>query len=109
MHAKSDCRLDRIVSCINSISVFTPKTDRPYFEAWLRRTGKQLAASGRLTQTAVVLSAEDGGTVDEWRSRLRTLLEGSETPSLDLLMRIDTLLAGPSRKAAKPDPQASWF
>lgn len=89
--------------------MFTAKNDRPYFEAWLRRTGKQLAASGRLTQTAFVLSAEDGGTVDEWRTRLRTLLEGGETPSMDLLMRIDALLAGPSRKAAKPDAQASWF
>jgi len=89
--------------------VFTHKNDRPYFEAWLRRTGKQLAASGRLTQTAFVLSTEDGGTVDEWRARLRTLLEGGEAPSMDLLMRIDALLAGPSKSPPKADAQASLF
>ncbi|MEO5714610.1 MAG: hypothetical protein ABIT37_14080 [Luteolibacter sp.] len=84
--------------------MFTGKKDRPYFEAWLKRTGKQFAVSGRLTQTAMVLSAEEGGTVDEWRTRLRVLLEGDEVPSLDLLTRIDALLAGPS--AQKPDDGA---
>jgi len=84
--------------------VFTGKKDRPYFEAWLKRTGKQFAVSGRLTQTAMVLAAEEGGTVDEWRARLRVLLEGDEVPSLDLLTRIDALLAGPS--APKPDDGA---
>ena len=81
--------------------MFTGKKDRPYFEAWLKRTGKQFAVSGRLTQTAMVLAAEEGGTVDEWRTRLRVLLEGDEVPSLDLLTRIDALLAGPS--STKPD------
>jgi hypothetical protein len=89
--------------------VFTPKNDRPYFETWLRRTGKQLAVSGRLTQTAMVLAVEQGGTVDEWRSRLRTLLEGHEIPSLDLLTRIDALLAGPSKTRAASDAQGSLF
>ena len=89
--------------------MFTPKNDRPYFETWLRRTGKQLAVSGRLTQTAMVLAVEQGGTVDEWRSRLRTLLEGHEIPSLDLLTRIDALLAGPSKARAGADAQGSLF
>lgn len=89
--------------------VFTPKPDRPYFDAWLRRTGRQFAVSGRLTQTAAALSDTEGGTVEEWRSRLRTLLEGSEVPSLDLLMRIDTLLAGPTRKVKCNDTQGTLF
>ena len=92
-----------------SHTVFTPKNDRPYFETWLRRTGKQLAVSGRLTQTATVLAVEQGGTVDEWRSRLRTLLEGNEIPSLDLLTRIDALLAGPSKARSVNDAQGSLF
>ena len=83
--------------------------DRPYFEAWLRRTGKQFAVSGRLTQTAMVLAAEEGGTVDEWRIRLRSLLEEKEVPSIELLTRIDALLAGPSRKRAGHDSQPSLF
>jgi hypothetical protein len=89
--------------------VFTPKNDRPYFETWLRRTGRQLAASGRLSQTAVVLAAEEGGTPDEWRSRLRTLLEGNEIPSIDLLTRIDALLAGPSRPRVADAHQGLLF
>jgi hypothetical protein len=77
--------------------MFSPKSDRPYFDAWLRRTGRQFAISGRLTQTATALAAAEGGTVAEWTMRLRTLLEGKEVPSLDLLTRIDALLAGPSK------------
>jgi hypothetical protein len=77
--------------------VLTPKSDRPYFDAWLRRTGRQFAVSGRLTETAMALAAAEGGTVDEWRTRLRIILEGQEVPSLDLLTRIDALLA-PSPK-----------
>lgn len=89
--------------------VFGPKTDRPYFEAWLRRTGKQFAVSGRLTETAMALASSEGGTVDEWRNRLRILLEGNEVPSLDLLMDIDMLLAGPPRDKKSDDGQGSLF
>jgi hypothetical protein len=92
-----------------SPAVFTPKPDKPYFEAWLRRTSKQFAVSGRLTQTAMVLAAEEGGTLDEWRTRLRTLLEGNEVPSLDLLMRIDALLAGSSGKRQNDEGQSRFF
>lgn len=89
--------------------MFTGKKDRPYFEAWLKRTGKQFAVSGRLTQTAMLLAAEEGGTVDEWRTRLRVILEGEEVPSLDLLTKIDALLAGPSSRKADDDAQGSLF
>ena len=90
-------------------AVFTPKNDRPYFEAWLRRTSKQFAVSGRLTQTAMMLASEDGGSVDEWRTRLRILLEGNEVPSLDLLTKIDMLLAGPSKRRPSDENQALLF
>ena len=85
------------------------KTDRPYFDAWLRRTGRQFAVSGRLTQTAAALSTTEGGTVDEWRARLRTLLDGEEVPSLDLLMRIDSIVAGPTRECNEGDMQGELF
>jgi hypothetical protein len=77
--------------------VISLKPARPYFDNWLRRTGRQFAVSGRLTQTAMVLAAEEGGTVDEWCGRLRKLLEGEEVPSIDLLTRIDAVLAGPTK------------
>ncbi len=81
-------------------AVITVKPDRPYFQAWLRRTKRQFAVSGRLTQTATVLANEQGGTPEEWCFRLRTLLEGGENPSLDLLTRIDALLAGSAEEPA---------
>lgn len=89
--------------------MFLGKKDRPYFEAWLRRTGKQFAVSGRLTQTAMVLAAEDGETVDYWRSQLRVLLDGEEVPSLALLTRIDAILAGPTRPRPNSDSQGALF
>jgi hypothetical protein len=95
--------------CGTAWHVFTGKKDRRYFETWLRRTGKQLAVSGRLTQIAMVLAKEEGGTVDEWRSRLRILLEGHEVPSLDLLTRIDALLAGNTHPKVDPGPQSDLF
>ena len=95
--------------CREAAAVFTPNPDRPYFEAWRRRTGRQLAASGRLTQTAMVLATENGGTVDEWRSRLRTLMEGQEIPTIELLTRIDAILAGPSRPSTDDNNQGSLF
>jgi hypothetical protein len=107
--AATSVALTRRPSPGESPSVFTPNPDRPYFEAWLRRTGRQFAISGRLTQTATVLAAENGGTVDEWRMRLKTVLEGREIPSLDLLTRIDALLAGPTRARGDDSSQGSFF
>ena len=89
--------------------MFTPNPDRPYFDTWLRRTGRQLAVSGRLSQIAMVLASENGGSTDDWRTRLRTVLEGDEIPSLDLLMQIDALLAGPSRPKSNNLSQGSLF
>lgn len=90
--------------------MITVKPDRPYFEAWLRRTSRQFAASGRLSQTAMVLARENGGTAEEWRARLQLLLSGEDTPSLELLTRIDALLAGPSKdRAAEDGMQGSLF
>lgn len=56
----------------------------------------------------MALAASDGGSVDEWRTRLRVLLEGRELPSLDLLTRIDALLAGPLR-TSRGDDSLEWL
>lgn len=74
--------------------MFTAKADKPYFNAWLRRTRRQFAVSGRLSQTAFVLCREEGGTQENWCQRLRDLLNGGEVPSIELLTRIDTILSG---------------
>jgi hypothetical protein len=80
-----------------SSRVITHKSDRPYFDSWLRRTRRQFQVSGRLTQTATRLATEEGGTVDEWRTRLHDILDERTPLSLDLLTRIDALLAGPAK------------
>jgi hypothetical protein len=77
--------------------VFPGKPDRPYFESWLKRTRKQLAGSGRLSEIALILSWEEGRTPQKWSSYLREVLEEEVTPSLDLLTRIDAILAKPVR------------
>jgi hypothetical protein len=81
--------------------VITVKPERPYFEAWLRRMKRQFAASGRLSQTAVLLSGEYGGSPDVWSKRLRALLDGGEAPTIELLTRIDALVA--PRAESQPD------
>ncbi len=86
--------------------MFIAKADRPYFDAWLRRTRRQFAISGRLSQTALMLSREDGGTPEEWSGRLRDYLDGGQMPSLDLLTRIDALLAGRPPVPKEATPQA---
>jgi len=89
--------------------VSRPKTDHPYFDAWMRRTGRQFAVSGRLTQIAGALAREEGGSVEDWRARLRTLLDSGEIPSMELLTRIDTLLSGPSKAGRAEDLQGLLF
>jgi hypothetical protein len=83
--------------------VFPAKPDRPYLETWLRRTRKQLSASGRLSEIALILSREDGNTATHWSSYLRDVLEEEVTPSLDLLTRIDAILARPVKVNCQPE------
>ncbi|WP_264490237.1 hypothetical protein [Luteolibacter arcticus] len=80
--------------------MFPGKPDRPYFESWLRRTRKQLAGSGRLSEIALILSRDDGRTLQDWSTYLREVLEKEVTPSLDLLTKIDAILAKPVRSKA---------
>jgi hypothetical protein len=75
--------------------VFPGKQDRPYLDNWLRRTRRQLAASGRLSEIALILSRDEGNTPEHWSAWLRSVLEDETTPSLDLLTKIDGILARP--------------
>jgi len=88
--------------------VFNAKPDRPYLESWLRRTRKQLAASGRLSEVALILSKEDGDSPERWSQLIRDILDERTTPSLDLLTRIDAVLARPVDRNT-PDEQPRLF
>lgn len=76
------------------------KPDRPYLEKWLRRTRRQLAVSGRLSEIALILSREEGLTPAVWSLFLREMLEERMVPPPELLTRIDALLARPLHHAA---------
>lgn len=65
-----------------------------YLDTWLRRTRKQLTTSGRLTQVASVLATQDGLPAVHWEERLRAILNGESSPGIDVLTRIDAILAG---------------
>lgn len=82
---------------------------KPYLDAWLRRTRKQLAVSGRLSEVALILSRKEGGTSEDWVRELRAILEGDRTPSLDLVTTIDALLARPRTPRAQAGPAALLF
>lgn len=82
----------------------------PYFDTWLRRTRKQLTASGRLSQVATVLADQDGTTQAEWEEKLRAMLEGDATPGLEILVRIDGILAGtPKPNTEDTSEQLGFF
>lgn len=75
-----------------------------YLDTWLRRTRKQLTASGRITQVAAVLAAEDGTPAANWTQTLRAILDGEFPPDLDVLTRIDAILAGTPTRASPDEP-----
>lgn len=77
------------------------RIERRYFATWLRRTRRQLAPSGRLSEVALILSRREGGSSTWHAARLRSILEDEVVPSLDELTTIDLILAQP-----KPGPVA---
>jgi len=70
-----------------------PQADRPYIKTWLRRVGRQLRGSGRLSQVAMALSHSQGGKLEEWTRRLREIIEEATLPDPELITEIDRLLA----------------
>lgn len=101
-------RLDPGRQASDSLHVTPHSPDQPYFEAWRRRTGRQLAVSGRLSQVASILAAENGGSPEDWCGRLRLMLQGEDPPSIDLLTRIDALLMKP-KPAKQAEPSTEQF
>ncbi|MBB5353293.1 hypothetical protein HNR46_003548 [Haloferula luteola] len=77
---------------------------RPFFATWLRRTRKQLAPSGRLSELALILSQREGDTPTHWSQWLRQVLDEEITPSLDELTTLDLLLARPKHVAIPTSP-----
>lgn len=76
------------------------RLSKPFLEAWLRRTRKQLSGSGRISELAWILAKDKiGHSQNDWRLKLQAIFQGDEEPTLEILTRIDSLLAKPSRRA----------
>ena len=82
---------------------------RPYLDAWLKRAGKQLSASGRLSELVVILSEGKVADQEFWRKRLQRILDREEEPDPELLMKIDLILAPPSRQRSPEDEGEDLF
>lgn len=74
-----------------------PTRSQPYLETWLRRTRRQLATSGRLSELSLILARREGGEPSTWERQLRAILLGEAVPTLDLVTTIDASLAAPKR------------
>lgn len=83
---------------------------KPFLDTWLRRTRKQLSVSGRLSELALILSREQQQFSEmDWRAKLNGIFQGEEEPSIELLTKIDSLLAQPSSKQRSEDTGAMLF
>ena len=82
---------------------------KPYLAAWLKRTGRELASSGKVSELALILAGRTGSGADEWRERLRRILAREEEPGLDLLTEIDSILARPAKGNPVATRQADLF
>lgn len=86
-----------------------PSSDRPYVQAWLKRVGRQLSGSGRVTQVAMALSMRQGGEREEWSRKLRDILSGKTKPGAQLIADIDQILAKPSPPSSPCNKQDRLF
>lgn len=83
------------------------RADRPYIQSWLKRVGRQLSGSGRMSQISFALTQLRGGELSDWNKQLREILDGSRLPDPELITDIDRLLgikapAKPGANAAQP-------
>ena len=80
-----------------------PGRGQTYYQTWLRRTRRRLAASGSVSQAALRLAREDGDGEVAWRERLTALLDDRLVPDPEWITRIDAVLATPAAESS-PNP-----
>jgi len=105
-------RIDRCLASHTLCAMGHDRLSKPFLETWLRRTKKQLAGSGRISELALILAREgaiEGEAMDQsqWRVKLQEILEGEIEPSLELLTKLDSLLA--KRGSVKPKQESDGF
>lgn len=67
-----------------------------YYAKWLPRARRLLAPSGLLTELAQTLAAKDEVPAEDWRSRLRRVLDGHEQPDADLVFEVERFVSRPA-------------
>lgn len=72
---------------------------KPYLDAWLKRTAKALAGSGKLSELCLILANEGEEDAVAWRSRMQRILDREEEPCFEILTKTDSILARPARTA----------
>lgn len=82
---------------------------KPYLAAWLKRTRRELAGSGRLTELVLSLSKSSEIDPQILRNRLTRILNGTEDPSFDLLTEVDSFLAQNSQPFRAVDSEPDLF
>ena len=82
---------------------------KPYLDTWLKRTGRELSVSGRLSELTMILSTKKGGSADQWRERLQRILSREEEPGFELLTEIDMLLARPGKGVVESHEDSDLF
>ena len=102
-------RVDLTTAASKLLEMPSARNTKPYLEAWLKRTRRELAGSGRLSELAVILGADGESNVQEWRIKLQRILNGQEEPSLELLTQIDSILARPGHPSVAGDSEADLF
>lgn len=70
-----------------------------YYEKWLPRARRLLSPSGRLSELALFLAAKDEVPAEDWRTRLRRVLDGQEQPDADLVFEVERFVARPAEEA----------
>lgn len=78
-----------------------------YYSKWLPRARRLLAPSGRLTELAHTLSAKDQIPAEDWRTRLRRVLDGHEQPDTDLVFEVERFVCRPLSE--RPAEQTEEF
>lgn len=84
-------------------------SSKPYLDTWLKRVGKQLSASGRLSELVLILSEGREAEQAGWRRKIQRILEREEEPDPELLMRIELILARPSRGGGSGGDEGDLF
>ena len=81
------------------------KKDRRYVEVWLRRTRKELAVSGKISELVFRLQQQASSQQHNWSVKLHQLLNGEWEPNMDELIHLDGLLTKrktPTSRAESP-------